>query len=383
MTPAFALPIALAAALAASPEGAPTPLEAAAIEKVRAALPQRTVPETSLALVRAARNLARSAADGDPHPLSSGALRAALGEVGIHDPAPAAVVLSSPPITLPDALAAAATFRGATHLGVGVVMRDGLAWAVLLASERRAELGPFPRRVAPGEAVTLAGRLVRLEGPRVWVSSPSGEAREIPVEAAGDRFTAWIPFSEFGIWRVEVGGAGPRGATVAAILEVDCGGPSPRRTSSRMAEPAPADAATAIHASIDGLRAAQGLGPTRRDPALDEQARLHSAAMLSAGTVAHRIDGGSDVATRVAAAGIPYRSARENVSRGDGAMDAHRAMVESPAHLANLLAPGAQIVGLGIARGKLPSGQPVVYLTQILVEPRDARPAGAEPAGDR
>jgi uncharacterized protein YkwD len=105
--------------------------------------------------------------------------------------------------------------------------------------------------------------------------------------------------------------------------------------------------------------------------------------MLAAGTVAHRIDGGGDVAARVAAAGLTYRSARENVGRGDGAMDAHRAMVESPAHLANLLAPGARVVGLGIARGRLPGGHPVVYLTEILVEPRDARPAGVEPAGDR
>jgi uncharacterized protein YkwD len=89
------------------------------------------------------------------------------------------------------------------------------------------------------------------------------------------------------------------------------------------------------------------------------------------------------VAARVAASGVAYRSARENVARGDGVMDAHRAMVESPAHLANLLAPEVTLLGLGTARGKLPGGQPVVYLTEILVEPRDARPAGAGPAGDR
>jgi uncharacterized protein YkwD len=389
MTAALAMHVALAAALSASPEAAPTPtpLEAAAIEKVRAALPQRTVPETSLALVRAARRLARAAADGEPHPLSSSALRTALGEAGVHDPAPAAVLLSSRPASLPDALAAAAGFRGATHLGVGVELRDGLAWAVLLASERRAEIDPFPGRVAPGDAATLAGRLVRLDAPRVWVASPSGEAREIPVEISGGRFTAWIPFPEPGTWRVEVGGTGPRGATVAALLEVVSGSSSPPRRGSPTTEPSPEPqaeaAAAAVRAAVDALRAAQGLGPLRRDPALDEQARKHSAAMLAAGTVAHRLEGGPDVAARVAASGVAYRSARENVARGDGVMDAHRAMVESPAHLANLLAPEVTLLGLGTARGKLPGGQPVVYLTEILVEPRDARPAGAAPAGDR
>jgi uncharacterized protein YkwD len=170
---------------------------------------------------------------------------------------------------------------------------------------------------------------------------------------------------------------------VAAILDVVSGGPSPARPGSRQPEPPPESAAAAVRAAIDALRAGHGLGPLRSHAGLDAQAAKHSAAMLAAATLAHQVDGGGDVAQRVAAAGVAYRSARENVARGDGVMDAHRAMVESPAHLANLLAPGLSLVGLGTARGTLPSGQVVVYLTEILVEPRDARPAGAEPAGDR
>ena len=105
--------------------------------------------------------------------------------------------------------------------------------------------------------------------------------------------------------------------------------------------------------------------------------------MLAAGTVAHRLDGGGDLAERLAGSGVRFRSARENVARGDGAVDAHRAMVESPAHLANLLEPRVELMGLGIARGALPGGQPVVYLTEILVEPRDPVPAGDPPTGQR
>jgi uncharacterized protein YkwD len=105
--------------------------------------------------------------------------------------------------------------------------------------------------------------------------------------------------------------------------------------------------------------------------------------MRDAATVAHRLDGGEDLVARLAAAGIRYRSARENVSRGDGPDDAHRAMVESPAHLANLLAPEVKMMGLGISRGTLPGGQPVAYLTEILVEPRDPIPVGDPPTGAR
>ncbi len=375
MIPAATAALALLAVLGAAgdpPAPQLTPLESAALRQVLASLPQRSVPTLSEPLVQAARTLARSAAGGDPRPLSSAALRTALGEAGVVDPAPAAVVLSAQAPSLPEAMAAAARFRGASHLGIGVVVQDGLAWGVLLATERRAEVEPFPRRVAPGTRATLRGRLLRLDGARVWVSTPSGEAREIPVEVEGGRFSATVPFDVPGTWRVEVGGSGPRGPTVAALLEVACGDVVPAVVPAGEPEPSDPEAAVArILGATNVLRALQGLPPLLGSAPLDAQARRHSAAMLAAGTLAHRIDGGEDLLARLAASGIRYRSARENVARGDGALDAHRAMVESPAHLANLLAPDVRLMGLGIARGALPGGQPVVYLTEILAEPRD------------
>ena len=383
---AAAASLALLAALGGAPDPSPklTPLEAATLDRVRETLPQRTVPALSEPLVRAARALARAAAAGERRAISASALRAALDDAGVVDPAPAAVVLSSRTASLPEAMAAAARFRGATHLGIGVAVRDDLAWAVLLASERRAEIDPFPRRLVPGSRARLGGRLLHLDGPRVWVSTPSGAAFEVPVESDGRRFSASILFSEPGAWRVEVGGVGARGPSVAALLEVDCGAdgalPHPEGTP----DPSdPGDAEARIRAEANALRARQGLPPLRGAPALDEQARRHSEAMLAAATVAHRLEGGGDLSARLAAAGIPFRSGRENVARGAGALDAHRAMVESPAHLANLLAPEVQLMGMGIARGVLPGGQPVVYLTEILVEPRDPLPAGFPPTGAR
>jgi len=387
MIPAATAALALVALLgAAGDPAAPqlTPLESATLRQVLASLPQRSVPVLSEPLVQAARKLARSAAGGDPRPLSSAALRTALGEAGVFDPAPAAVVLSARAPSLPEAMAAAARFRGASHLGVGVVVQDGLAWGVLLATERRAEVEPFPRRVAPGTRASLRGRLLRLDGARVWVSTPSGEVRELPVEVDGDRFSATVSFDAPGTWRVEVGGTGRRGPTVAALLEVACGEGAPAALPLRESEPAdPAAAAARILEAANAMRARQGLPPLVSSASLDAQSRRHSEAMLAAGTLAHRLDGGEDLLARLTAAGVRYRSARENVARGDGALDAHRAMVESPAHLANLLAPDVRLVGLGIARGALPGGQPVVYLTEILVEPRDPLPVGDPSTGAR
>jgi hypothetical protein len=385
MISAAAASVALLVTLGAASAPPPvlTPLEAAALDRVRAALPQRTIPALSGELVQAARALARSAAGGEPRPLSSPALRAALGEAGVVDPAPAAVVLSARVVSLPEAIASAARFRGATHLGIGVVIRDDLAWAVLLASERRAELDPFPRQVAPGESAVLSGRLLQLDGPRAWVADPSGAAFEVPVEADGRRFRASIRFDRPGTWRLEVGGTGSRGSTVAALVDVRCGDEGAPTSRHADSEPPGPVAPARVRAAANALRARQGLRPLRGVAALDEQARRHSEAMLAAGTVAHRLVGGGDLAERLAGSGVRFRSARENVARGDGAVDAHRAIVESPAHLANLLEPRVELMGLGIARGALPGGQPVVYLTEILVEPLDPVPAGDPPTGER
>ena len=380
----------VAACLAlATAQPALTPLEARTLERVRASLPQRTVPALSGPLVEAARALARAAARGDPRPLSEPALRSALGDAGVFDPAPAAVLLSASPSSLPDAMADAARFRGASHLGIGAGIEGDLAWAVLLASEQRAEIDPFPRRVVPGSRATLRGRLLRLEGPRVWVSEPSGAVVEVPVQTEGDRFSAPVSFPGPGTWRVEVGGTGPRGATMAALLVVESGanlvGQTARaaRPSDEVEPPDDAAAALRIRGAIDELRARQGLPPLRGDARLDRLARRHAEAMLAAGTLAHRLDGTPDLSGRLAGEGVPFRAARENLARGDGALDSHRATVGSPAHLASLLDPEMQLLGLGIARGALPGGQPVVYLAEILLAPRAPLPAEDAPAGVR
>jgi uncharacterized protein YkwD len=59
----------------------------------------------------------------------------------------------------------------------------------------------------------------------------------------------------------------------------------------------------------------------------------------------------------------------ENLAKGQDALSAHEATEESPAHRENLLASGPTRAGVGIARAVLPGGGPVVYLTEVIVEP--------------
>jgi uncharacterized protein YkwD len=91
--------------------------------------------------------------------------------------------------------------------------------------------------------------------------------------------------------------------------------------------------------------------------------------MLRAGLLAHQLPGGTSTVERVRRSRVAYRKVLENVAKGTTALAAHEEIEGSPAHRENLLAVGPTLAGVGIARGVLPGGGPVVYLTEVFVEP--------------
>jgi len=356
------------------PPATPSPLERIAAEAALARLGATgATPRTSPALALAARELARRAAAGDPDPLARGRLRVALARALSPDPAPVAhLAVASPedaPRALADTLGRAAA---ATHVGVGGEVRDGRAYLVLLAARRTAALRPFPRDVERGATATLRGELVGLDRPTVHVMMPSGATREVEVRTSGRDFAAPIRFDAAGRWMVEVVGHGPRGPEVAALLTVSCGGAALDDPASAADESDPADAGQAearVAAALNATRGAHGLPPLAPSPSLAAVARRHSEAMLERGLLAHVLPGSGDVGERLRAAHVSYALVLENVAMGASALAAHRGAEESPAHRENILSREATQVGCGVARGRLPTGEPIVYLTEIFVQP--------------
>jgi uncharacterized protein YkwD len=365
-------------------------LERQAVEIATGALSRRAPPRVSGALVLAARELARVAASGAPEPLARRRIRAAMASGFAADPAPAAALVRAEPEDVPVAAGAARLPRAsATHVGVGAFEQGGFVHLVILASERRARLDPFPRGVAVGARHALSGSLAPgLLRPRVFVTLPSGRVREVEARGARD-FRAEIAFDAAGRYTVEVIGEGGAGPEVVALLAVSAGGAPvappaelppaadarrPGDAVESTGDPTRADDSAEVAAVLRAVNRARG---EQRLPALapaadlDGVARRHSLAMARHGRVAHVLPGSGDVGDRLRTARIPYRRAYENVARGGDALDAHEAIEESPAHLANLLRPDATRVGIGIARAPLPSGDAVVYLTEILVAPAD------------
>jgi uncharacterized protein YkwD len=362
------------------------PIEARAMDVAAPLLrrPGGPLPARSTVLVLAARELAALAASGDPAPLARARVRTALWNAAASDPAPIAYRISGPPALVTEALPpliAARSYAG--HLGAGVVERGGTAWLVLLASPRRARLDPFPRAVAVGASAVLAGELVTgLADPRLFVTAPDGSAGERPITGAR-RFSAPLRFDRPGRWLVEVLGRGLNGPEVVALLAVNAGAEPLAAPPAPVAGPDPEDPAEAeerVLVAINATRGRHGLPPLESSAQLKSVARAHSAEMLRQGLLAHLLPGSTEVGERLRRAGIPFRKVLENLGNGQTALAAHEAIEESPAHRDNLLVAGPTLAGIGIARGTLPGGGPLVYLTEVFVEPpRETARNQAEP----
>lgn len=350
------------------------PVEERAMEVAAPLLrrPGDPAPSRSPALALAARELAGLAAAGEVSPLARARVRSALWSAAASDPAPLAYLVSGPVGRIAEALPPLISgTSSASHLGAGLVERDGTAWLVLLASPRRAPLRPFPRAVEVGATALLEGELVTgLADPRLFVTEPDGSVRERPI-AGTRRFAAELRFDQPGRWLVEVIGRSLHGPEVLALLAVSAGA-EPTPAASRVTEPDPADPAAAearVLAAMNSTRGRHGLRPLAPDRALREVARAQSAEMLRRGLLVHILPGSGDIGERLRRAKIPFRKALENLAKGQDALSAHEATEESPAHRDNLLADGPTLAGVGIARGTLPGGGPVVYLTEVIVEP--------------
>lgn len=121
--------------------------------------------------------------------------------------------------------------------------------------------------------------------------------------------------------------------------------------------PPPASSVAALEQSeaqmlalVNQARAANGLAPFTLDPALVDVARRHSADMVARGYFAHLNPDGLDPFARMAAAGITYQAAAENIAWAGDASLAHTALMNSPGHRANLLNPQLGRIGIGIVR---------------------------------
>jgi uncharacterized protein YkwD len=111
---------------------------------------------------------------------------------------------------------------------------------------------------------------------------------------------------------------------------------------------------------VNAERRAAGLQPVRADPLLTEVARAHSQDMLARGYFSHYSPDGRDLEDRLRAAHIGYLIAGENLALASNLYLAHKGLMKSPGHRANILRPQFGRLGVGI----LDAGEHGLMVTQ-------------------
>jgi uncharacterized protein YkwD len=102
---------------------------------------------------------------------------------------------------------------------------------------------------------------------------------------------------------------------------------------------------------VNEERAANGLPPLAPDPELTEVARRHSADMFARGYFAHDTPEGRSPFDRMREANVRFLIAGENLALAPTLSIAHRGLMNSPGHRANILRPQFGRVGIGIMDG--------------------------------
>jgi uncharacterized protein YkwD len=102
---------------------------------------------------------------------------------------------------------------------------------------------------------------------------------------------------------------------------------------------------------VNEARAENGLPPLAPDPELTEVARRHSTDMFARGYFAHDTPEGRSPFDRMKDANVRFLTAGENLALAPTVSIAHRGLMNSPGHRANILRSQFGRVGIGIMDG--------------------------------
>jgi uncharacterized protein YkwD len=102
---------------------------------------------------------------------------------------------------------------------------------------------------------------------------------------------------------------------------------------------------------VNRERTSRGLNALSPNPTARRVARTHSRDMFARGYFSHVNPDGADPFDRMSAGGVKYRAAGENLALAPTIEMAHRGLMNSPGHRANILSTDFNTVGMGVING--------------------------------
>ena len=222
--------------------------------------------------------------------------------------------------------------------------------AAVVFGSVEATLNPIPRHLRPGQSLHLGGEVGgRFAFAHVYLTGVDGKVEEWPQPTR--KVDATLRFPVAGVYQVEVMGDGPTGPAVLVNVPVYVGVPEPAigRGGPTEGPGAPlVDAEERLLSLLNAARAQAGLRPLASDPELRAVALGHSQEMATAHFLSHVSPTTGTLEDRLRRAGALLAAGGENISRASGAEAAHRDLMNSPGHRANMLSPKFTHVGIAV-----------------------------------
>lgn len=103
-----------------------------------------------------------------------------------------------------------------------------------------------------------------------------------------------------------------------------------------------------LQSAADQERAAEGLPPLKRDPALVAAAHDHALRMVANQAISHQFPGEPELATRAGDTGARFSKISENVAEGPTPIEIQSAWMRSPGHRRNILDRDVDSVGIAV-----------------------------------
>jgi hypothetical protein len=277
---------------------------------------------------------------------------------------------------LPDIVRTAAVAR----MGVASASASGPDGAgdviVLVLQPSFIHTDPIPRRLGRNQTIRVEGTIAPpYREPQVFITEHDGQVFESPLRSGpGRRIRFELSCrGHAGRRQVEITALDQHGSAVLANFPVWCATHPPVRAEI-VRDRAPAASITDPRAAeremialLNRDRAHSGLPALVVDERVSAVARRHSQEMQRTGNVAHISRTTGAAIDRVRAGGIKTALVLENVARAYGVSEAQQGLLNSPGHRANILAPEATHVGVGIALGDNVTGQRELFVTQLFI----------------
>ena len=368
--------------------------------------PASPAPSTPIGDAIIAKIDALSAELGKPAPIADGRLFAAATDLaavtpdngtvayrlvefalqhhGIIEPSPHLVVIRGPE-GAPEQIVEQLSLRLTAILAGGSFARVGVGHAergpgdhvvVLALQSSWIKTKPIPRALPRGGQVPLIGTVAeRYSDPQIFVTRESGEVESPAMFVGTDGgFATEIDCGDrSGRQQVEITASDETGSTVLANFPIYCRDEPPKSITVEYSRDdaevsaSPGAAEARMVELINRDRERHGLRPLAVDERVTAVSRAHSQDMLETGIVGHISPNTGSASDRAKAAGIHSALVLENVARAYGLTEAQDGLMNSPGHRANILAPQATHVGVGIVLGKEVAGRREMFITQVFI----------------